>query len=229
MAKFEFEALISPISVDAPCGVDLESNGDAGYMNFIAGAEGMLPKSFFGRDQAGNDDRPFDRSSIDFEAQFVAAKPFLEQTRDLRLLGILGKFCILNRDLNGFIACTRAIATLLEARWDDVHPRGEEGDFGLRQVAVEGLDSLPTVIMPLQFLPLVEHERLGSFVYRNYMIAKGEVQPREEETPADLASVEQILNEAGLARIVERCEQLTELEAALRQIRQIWLKNCDSG
>ena len=229
MATFELEALTNPVSVDAPCGADLELSGDVGYMNFLAGTEGMLPKSFFGRDQAGNDDRPFDRTSIDFEAQFTAAKPFLERTRDLRLLGILAKFCILNRDLGGFIACVRAISTLLETHWQDVHPRGEEDDFGLRMVAIEGIDSMPTVVMPLQFLPLVDHQRLGAFSFRNYMLAKGEMQPRGEENPADLASVERILDEAELSVLVERRGQLAELDAALKQIRQTWLTNSTSG
>lgn len=229
MPTVDFETLTKPVSADAPCGVDLELNGDIAYMNFLAGAEGMLPKTYFGKDQAGNEDRPFDRNSIDFADQFNAAKPFLDKTRDLRLLGILAKFCILNRDLVGFTACVRAMSTLLEAHWDDVHPRGEDGDFGLRMVAVEAIDSMPTVIMPLQFLPLIEHKRLGSFSYRNYMIAKGEVPPRGEEEPADLASVEKILNEAELAAIVERRAQLAELEAALKQIRQTWLANSTSG
>ena len=33
----------------------------------------------------------------------------------------------------------------------------------------------------LQFLPLIEHKRFGSLSYRGYMIAKGELQPREGE------------------------------------------------
>jgi type VI secretion system protein ImpA len=229
MATVDFESLTKPVSADTPCGVDLELGGNVAYMNFLAGAEGMLPRSFFGKDQAGNEDRPFDRSSIDFEALFSAAKPFLEQTRDLRLLGIMAKFCILNRDLAGFIACIRAISALLETYWEDVHPRGEDGDFGLRMVAVEGLDAVPTVVMPLQFLPLVEHNRLGAFSYRNYMIAKGEIPPRGEDEPSDLATVEKILNEAELRVLVERRGQLAELEAALKQIRQTWLRNCTSG
>ena len=96
-------------------------------------------------------------------------------------------------------------------------------------VAVEGIDAMPTVVMPLQFLPLVDHQRLGAFSFRNYMIAKGEMQPRDEENPADLASVERILDEAELSVLVERRGQLAELEAALKQIRQTWLTNSTSG
>ena len=229
MPTLDLEALTSPVSAEAPCGDDLDLAGDMDYLNFMAGAEGMLPKSYFGRDQAGNEDRPFDRNLIDFKAQFAAAKPFLQKTRDLRLIGLLAKFSVLNRDLASFVACVRAMSVLLETHWADVHPRGEDDDFGLRMVAVEAIDSMPTVVMPLQFLPLVEHKRLGSFSYRNFMIAKGEVPPHGEAETADLGTIEKILNDAELATIIERRTELGELDAALKQIRQSWVANETSG
>ena len=76
MPTVDFESLTKPVSAEDPCGPDLELSGDVDYMNFVAGAEGMLPKSYFGKDKAGNEGRPFDRTSINFEAQFSAAKPF---------------------------------------------------------------------------------------------------------------------------------------------------------
>ena len=229
MPMVDFENLTRPVSADDPCGADLDLTGDAGYMNFVAGAEGLLPKSYFGKDQSGNEDRPFDRASIDFEAQFNAAKPFLEQTRDLRLLGILAKLCILNRDLAGFVSCIRAMSALLTAHWDDVHPRSEDGDFGYRMVALESIDASPTVIMPLQFLPLVEHKRLGSVNYRSYMIAKGELQPRHGEEPVAPAVIDRVLEEVELTALVERRQQFLELKSALTQINKVWQEKCGSA
>jgi type VI secretion system protein ImpA len=217
------------VSADAPCGEDLDLGGDLDYMNFMAGAEGLLPKSFFGKDQSGNEGRPFDRAAIDFETQFNAAMPFIEKTRDLRMLGVLAKFCILNRDFAGFIACVRAIGALLAEHWADVHPRAEDGDFGLRMVAVESIEAVPTVILPLQFLPLVEHKRMGSVSYRNHLIAKGEVAPIEGEATIDLATIEKILQEIELPTLIERRQQLIDLDAALKQIRSVWMENCSSG
>jgi type VI secretion system protein ImpA len=229
MPAVDFESLSKPVSAEAPCGSDLEQSGDVDYMNFIAGAEGMLPKSYFGKDKSGNEGRPFDRTSIDFEAQFNAAKPFLEKTRDLRLLGILAKFCILNRDLAGFIACIRAMSALLAAHWEDVHPRSEDGDFSFRMIAIEAIDALPTVVIPLQFLPLVEHQRLGTVSYRGYMIAKGEVKPSEGEEAFELSTIERALHETELPTLVEKRQQLIDLEAALKQIHQVWQEKCVSG
>jgi type VI secretion system protein ImpA len=229
MASIEFESLTRPVSAEAPCGDDLELSGDIDYMNFVAGAEGLLPKSYFGKDQAGNEGRPFDRNSIDFEGQFNAAKPFLEKTRDLRMLGILAKFSILNRDFAGFIACIRAMSTLLAEHWDDVHPRAEDGDYGFRMVAVESIEAVPTIILPLQFLPLIEHKRYGTVSFRTYLIGKGDVEPSEGETAVDLASVEKILQEAELPILIERRQQAMELDAAIKQIRSVWTEKCSSG
>jgi type VI secretion system protein ImpA len=229
VATVDFESLTRPVSAEAPCGVDLELSGDIEYMNFVAGAESLLPKSYFCKDQAGNEGRPFDRAQINFEAQFDTAKPFLEKTRDLRLIGILAKLCILNRDFSGFIACIRAMASLLASHWDDVHPHGEDGEFGLRAVAIESLDAMPTVVLPLQFLPLIEHNRLGNLSYRAYSIAKGEIQPTEGEPKVDPAAIEKILAEGELEELVGKRQKILELETALKQIGQTWREKWPSG
>jgi type VI secretion system protein ImpA len=219
MPIIDVEALTGPVSAEAPCGPDLELEGNAEYMNFLARAESVLPASFFsGRDESGNTGRPFDRSSIDFDGQFEAAKPLLAKTRDLRLLTLLARFCALNRDLESFEVILRAIAVLLKERWHDVHPRGEDGDFALRMVALESLDDSPTVIMPLQFAPLIESRRVGPISLRSYLITKGEVKPRDDEAAIDLASLEQALAETELSALVEKRRLFESIETALGTI-----------
>ena len=75
------------------------------------------------------------------------------------------------------------VDALLQERWDDVHPRGVDGDFAIRMAALESLDDMPPVIFPLQYLPLTNHRRLGPVSYRSWMIANGEAKPREGEEP----------------------------------------------
>src|SRR5687767_5359593 len=82
MASFDFIALGTPVSEPEACGPDLDLAGDADYMNFVARAEGVLPATFF----SGPEGKPFDRTSIDFNAEFDAIAPLLQRTRDLRLL-----------------------------------------------------------------------------------------------------------------------------------------------
>jgi type VI secretion system protein ImpA len=225
----DFEELTRPVSADDPCGPDLELSGDIDYMNFVASAEGVLPKSYFGKDQSGVEDRPFDRSSIDINAQFDAAKPFLEKTRDLRLLALLTKFCALDRDLAGFVTCLRAFPALLGAHWDEVHPRGEDGDFAFRAAVLESIDDLPTVIMPLQFLPMIENRRTGPISYRAYAIATGEIKPREDEAGIEIAMIERAMAETDLPVLIDQRRHFEILHDTTQQIRQISRERGGSG
>ena len=61
------------------------------------------------------------------------------------------------------------------------------------------------------------------------MIAKGEVQPGESEEAFELSAIEKALHEAELPTLVEKRRQLMELEAALKQIHQVWQEKCISG
>src|SRR5262249_49709191 len=150
MAEIDIASLISPVSESEPCGPDLDLAGDADYMNFVTRAEGLFPASFF----SDPDGRPFDRTSIDFKAEVAKIKPLLARTRDIRLLTILVKFYILNRDLEGFSIAIDAIRKLLNDRWDDVHPRGDNGVFSARMAVIDTLDDLVPVIFPLQYAVL---------------------------------------------------------------------------
>jgi type VI secretion system protein ImpA len=227
MPMVDLDALTRPVAPDDPCGRDLDLEVDTAYLNFMAGSEGLLPTTYFVRDKSGNE-RPFDHTSVDFKKQFEAAQPFLTRTRDLRQLVILAKFSVLSRDLAGFITGIRAISALLSERWDEVHPRAEDGDFGLRLAALESLDSAPTVVMPLQFLPLIETRRLGPISYRAYTLATGETSPREDEVVIALAELERALGSPEgsplLPALIERRQQLVDLKSALGQIGQTWLE-----
>src|SRR5262245_21619188 len=136
MADIDFATLAAPVADDDPCGPDLDLAGDPDYMNFVAKAESMLPSTFF----SVPDGKPFDRTTIDFAAELNAMRPLLVRTRDIRLLVILAKLFILNRDLAGFTSAVCAIQELVKQRWNEVHPRGESGVFGARTATLETLD-----------------------------------------------------------------------------------------
>jgi type VI secretion system protein ImpA len=220
MATVDFTSLARPVSDAEPCGPDLELAGDANYMNFVARAEGLLPTSFFVRDDEGRQ-TPFDRSALDIDAQVTQIANLLATTRDLRLLSLLAKFLIINRDLAGFTGAMDCIAKLLEERWDEVHPRGEGSDFSFRTVALQSLDDPPTVVFPLQYTPLLTSRRFGPITYRNYAVATGEAKPREDEGGPDLAVVHAAVTEADLAGLITTRDQLKALQGAVQRIRAV--------
>ena len=85
------------VSVDDPCGPDLDLAGDADFLIFAA-IEGALPgreaKFFY----------EFKRDSIDFPGSFRDGERLLSRSLDIRVLVLLAKLAILNRDLPGFAA-----------------------------------------------------------------------------------------------------------------------------
>lgn len=209
MASFDFSRLSAPVSDAEPCGPDLELADDPDFMQFVARAEGLLPTSFFA----------FDRSSIDFDAERATAAKLLEASRDLRLIAILAKLAVLDGDLAGFAASVEAMATLLSEQWDNLHPRGDDGDFGLRMAVLQSLDDGPPVVLPLQHLALVQSRRHGPISFRSYLVAAGEVKPREEEPVLDRGAVEGAFMEAELPRLVETRDRLKTVSDALAGIR----------
>jgi type VI secretion system protein ImpA len=218
----DFEAIAGAVTPEDPSGPDLDSDGDAQYLNFFAGTEPLLPMSYFEVVGSSGQRGRFDPKSVDFEAPFFAAKPLLARTRDLRLIVLLAKLSILNRDLSGFAGCLAAIPSLLETQWSTVHPRDDDGDFTYRAVTIESLDVLPTVVNPIQFQPLIENRRFGTVTYRAYQTATGEI-ASSEDTDLDLATIQRIVAETDLDALKTISARFAELSGIIARTRAIWL------
>jgi len=218
----DFEAIAGVVTPEDPSGPDLDSDGDAQYLNFFAGTEPLLPMSYFEVVGVSGERGRFDPKSVDFEAQFSAATPLLARTRDLRLIVLLAKLSILNRDLNGFAGYLTAICSLLETQWSTVHPRDDDGDFTYRAVTIESLDVLPTVVNPIQFQPLIESRRFGTVTYRAYQTATGEI-AATENTDLDLATIQRIVAETDLDALKAISAKFTQLSGVIARTKAIWL------
>jgi len=224
MAGLELAALINPISDENPCGPDLDETADNDYLNFMATAEGLVPTSFLVEDEDSSGKilkKPFwERSdghaNIDFSSQLTAAGPLIARTRDLRLITLLAKFSLLDKDLLGFQHCLEAIAALLGKYWDELHPRGVEGDFGLRLAVLGTLDDHDPVILPLRYYPLLEHKNLGTISYRTYLAAAGRSAGTDK---IDLVLEKALMQDADLGGLIRVRDALDRMKEALAQIR----------
>ena len=221
--------LISPVPGEDPCGPDLDAEGDAEYLNFFASVDAVFPASFFEvRDEEGNVKR-FDPKAHDLGAKIERAKAFLGLTSDLRLIVLIAKLSILGKDLQGFTVCIEAIAELLDRQWEGVHPRAEGDDFAYRQMAIEALDVMPTIVIPFQFLPLVESRRLGSVSYRTWLMAKGEVAPRADDTFLDLNAVTQAFDQVDLDQLKATTASYVALAASIERVCRLWSEKAQSA
>ncbi len=216
---------LPPVSADDPCGPDLDLEGDPEYLNFFAATEGLLPENFY----------KFSRETIEFPAAFKTIEGLLARTLDVRLLILEAKLAILNRNLAGFAAAIGSIAWILDAYWDESHPRAEGGDFGLRVGQLETLDDGPVVLMPLQYAPLLEASRQGPLSYRDHLVATGAAQPRvvtrlnlqgEQETSADEKfmapnAIDRLLRDVEIEKLVGVYDTVRGLAASVAAIRDV--------
>ncbi|NEU11876.1 hypothetical protein G3T14_07000 [Methylobacterium sp. BTF04] len=215
-------ALTEPLSAESPCGPDLEDGGDLDFLNGLSHAEGLLPTAFFSRDDEGRP-QPFDRSGIDFGREYKALLALLARTRDIRILVLLARLAMLDRDLPGFAGALGIIASLLESRWGEVHPAGESGGFDLRNAILHALEDVPTVIMPLQHVVLAQSRRYGPITFRSVMVADGEVPAREGEPVLDRPGIERAVEETEPEALAARRDALAAVTASVRRIGAVTL------
>jgi type VI secretion system protein ImpA len=162
---------LAPVSPDDPSGPDLDLEGDADYLNFFAATEGILPRNI-------DEYYKFDRAAAGLPTRIEAAAKLLGRTLDVRLLLLLAKLSILDRDVAGFGRWVGGVDWLLRTHWEAAHPRADEGDYSIRLGQLMALEDNAGVLLPLQYAQLLELPREGAFCYRDQLAATGVVQPR---------------------------------------------------
>ncbi len=224
---------LPPVSPDDPCGQDLDLAGDAKFLNFVAATEGSLP---------GKEPRyfyEFKRDSIDFPATIQEGEKLLARTLDVRLIVLIAKLSILNRDFSGFARRVRTLAWALRERWAGVHPQAEGGDNSARLAQLMTLEENTTVLLPLQYATLLETPREGALSYRDQMVATGAAAPRsvvtydlkgEKGTSAAESfmapkQIERLLREVEIGQLTALFESLSGLSAAVQSIKATTLEH----
>jgi type VI secretion system protein ImpA len=190
------DALLTPISEAEPCGPDLDEVGDDAYLNYMLKTDNLLPSRYLDF-SASPQGVPFDASVIDLRGEVKAIAAFLEQSRDIRLLTVEARLQALSGQIVGFSESVQAIAALLSTYWEDVHPRGFDGDFTLRQNAVGAIDARATVVTALEYAPIVRDRRLGAITLRSFALANGTATPRDGEAILDAGSIADALRSEG--------------------------------
>jgi type VI secretion system protein ImpA len=217
------------VSEDDPCGPDLDFEGDPQFMNFIAAAEGQLPASYYA----------FNRASIDFPAALQTGDKLLKRTLDVRLLALMAKLSILNRDVAGFALRLGNIAWLVSEHWEAANPKAEGGDYSGRIAQLATLEDNAVVLMPLQYAPLIDTNREGALSYRDQLLATGAAQPRsvtaydlkgqkqttEPEKFMPAKSIERVLIDVDVARLVGAVEVLTNLGVSIETIKSATIEH----
>jgi type VI secretion system protein ImpA len=219
MTDFPFEILTSTISEAEPAGPSLEMTGDDGYMQFTARMEGQLPQSFL----------QFDRSQIDFKAEFATLQILLSSSIDLSLMVLLAKLLILDRNLEGYAKALVAIRDCLRDRWEHTHPQPEGGDPVMRMISLQTLDDMPTSVMPLQSVPLFTARRFGAVSFRSHLLSEGIIQQSSSSDegqgaskPPSPSDIRTAISEADLESILASRNALTTIHLTVGEIETLF-------
>ena len=217
----ESDALVESISDDAPCGPDLVAAGDPAFLTFRDRIEALCPARIPGGRMIREDGLPFDAREIRLRDETKVISALLERSRDLRFLVLRARLHLLTGDLQGFANAIALAASLLDERWDEVHPE----DVAERRIEFESFEPPIAGPIPLQFVPLLRDRRADVIRFRHFLIATGEAQRPDGETTPDEATIRAALaapaNEAAvtnlrsaLAGVRESCEAVKARFAA---------------
>lgn len=172
-----FDSIAEPILPDAPCGPDPDD--DPQILNYLSVIENQLPTSY----------RDFNKKNFNARPVLERLQSLLAKSRDLRFLTLMAKYHILSDNFAGFADTLVAVHALLVAQWSAVHPTEKAGGDELRAAYLSTLDDMPTVIMPLQNVPIITDKRLGPLSARSIQLANKKIAPQSDEKPGDPAAI----------------------------------------
>ncbi|MEO6362000.1 MAG: type VI secretion system ImpA family N-terminal domain-containing protein, partial [Caldimonas sp.] len=118
MAESSLEALLSPISAEAPCGPDLEY--DPAFQAMLDAGTGK-PERQYG-------DKVYPAEPPDWSLVHDQAVQLAARTRDLRVAVWLARSGARLRGLGGAVDGLRLTLGLVDRYWEGVHPRLDASD-----------------------------------------------------------------------------------------------------
>lgn len=208
------EDLILPVSPDAPCGDDLLASDDPDFIDYYFNVEDRLPTSYFNMARG----TLFDAKSVDLKGETAQIDALLKRSRDLRLVGLEAKFSILSGKFKAFAEAVLGCVALLDTYPTEVHPV----DAVDRRNAIEELDTLATIVAPLDYATLFTDKRFGDVTFRPFGTATGKVEKREGEEPGDSNGIIAAIGSSENIKAVDALhEQLTALRDGIRKIISI--------
>ncbi|MDX1945637.1 MAG: type VI secretion system protein TssA [Pirellulaceae bacterium] len=183
MSKIDVDRLLEPVSADAPCGENLEYDADYAAMELAAAGK---PEQQFGSTLIPAEDP-------EWGEVLGKAIGLLERSKDLRVGLKLALAGTRAEGSSGLAASLAVLHGLIEKHWDKVHPQLDPDDDNDPTIRINTIASLCDPTSMLRFVretPLVKSRAMGSFSYRDVLVASGEMPPPAEGTKPDQAAID---------------------------------------
>ncbi len=225
-AGVDEQALLEPISVEQPCGQNLDESP------VLPGAPSAILSDLdalrlFG--QARSPEAPPDpdeperetakaRVPIEWDRIRNDAIEGLKKSKDLRLLAYLGTALLRTDGLPAFTRVLTTASQWIETYWPQVYPLLDEGDAMARRNALNCFADPMAVVDRVWRLPLVSSRQHGRFSLRDIDIVSGQVSPGPTESRPDERAVQEAFKEIPTDELVGLEHSIVAATAALNSI-----------
>jgi type VI secretion system protein ImpA len=223
MAVIDIEALLQPVSAEAPCGRNLEY--EPPFLTLQELARGKPEQAIGDRVKPAQDPVwPNVRQS---------AEQLLGSTKDLRVAGILHLSLIKTAGVAGLDAGLGLIRRMLEQHWDHLHPQLDAEDGNDPTFRVNSLLAAVVseeVLATIRAAPLVESRQFGKHSLRNHRIATGVLKAGDGQTvdpQQELARIEAVFADAPLEAMSQTAALVGSAADHLNAIQHILLDKAD--
>jgi len=214
MGVVDLEALLSPVSTDAPCGEDLEY--DAAFGEMERAAQGK-PEQQYG-------DTVIPAEEPNWGELKRKTTELLGRTKDLRVAVHLGRALLRTDGLRGLADGLEFLLGLLERYWDGVHPQldpDDEYDPTLRVNTIATLCDPEAVLRGVREAPLVSSPALGRYSLRDVQLATGALAAPEGVTPPGVGAVDAAFLGCDLEDLQGTAEAVRRSLAALSAVESV--------
>jgi type VI secretion system protein ImpA len=203
----DVQALVAPISDDAPTGPDLEYDSEFGELE--TAARGKSEQQF--------GDTVIPAEEPDWRDVADRAEALLGRSKDLRVAVLAARASTRMFNIEGLASGLELIKELAERYWDSVHPdldHEDNDDPTMRLNALGPLADPETFLRDVRSAYLVASPQHGRVAVRDVLIAENKLTPGADETPMSATQI------AGIAQSVAG-DNPQPLQAGLSCLEQL--------
>lgn len=210
----DIDGLLAEISPEEPCGADLSY--DPAYYQLMHDSEGT-PEQIMG-------DSVIEAQEPDWRSVKSQSIDLFARTKDLNVAMVLLLSLAVNDGVTGLADGLDLLQQLLSRYWDQMHPRLDPEDHNdptERMNLISSLGVAPGALgdtrryqTRIREMPLCRSRQLGSFSFRDILIARGEIdKPANVDSTPDMGLIEGAFSE------VEIDELKQDAQAASRAMK----------
>jgi type VI secretion system protein ImpA len=218
MSVIDLDALLQPVSAEAPCGEDLEYSG---LMDLERTAQGSAEQEI-GR-ESGDGRAPHVLVAArepNWQEVRGLALTLAGRTKDLRVLFHLTRALVRTDGFPGLQDGLALLRGTVAGYWECLYPAvdPDDQDPTLRVNTLASFDDYETLVRLVRDAPLVSVPGLGRFSLRDMAIARGELAAAEGTEAPSTATIEAAFGAADLGELQARASAVTSALDDLRAV-----------